>query len=269
MTSKLQKIKLPARPSYGAVELKMQIEKNTYRAFIALMGMGALIFFASLFVGSSINASAKEFFAPPPPLEITPIDLSIEEDDIIPLLPPPPPEVQLEGLVDEIAGKIETKPADEVPEDAPVFVDLEDMDKATECTVDVEIEEKFTLDGPENNNEPLAVVEVVEVETEPIPPPDTFIVYEVKAQINMDELKASIEYPVMAKENGIEGTVYVLVWIDKFGNPHHAEVAKTDSKMLSQAALDAVKKIKAVPAIQNGHNVGMWVTIPITFKLSR
>jgi protein TonB len=37
---------------------------------------------------------------------------------------------------------------------------------------------------------------------------------------------------------------------------------------IDEAAIEAIKKTKFKPAVQRDRNVGVWIAIPVTFKLS-
>ena len=75
-------------------------------------------------------------------------------------------------------------------------------------------------------------------------------------------------YPEIAKEAGIEGTVYIQFFIDKQGNVTEAYVQKgVPNTGLDEAALSAVKKSKWKPARQREKKVGVWQTVPVRFEL--
>ena len=75
-------------------------------------------------------------------------------------------------------------------------------------------------------------------------------------------------YPEIAKEAGIEGTVYVQFFIDIKGNVTEAYVTKgLPNTGLDEAALSAVKKSKWKPARQREKKVGVWQTVPVRFVL--
>ncbi|NQU66399.1 MAG: energy transducer TonB [Candidatus Marinimicrobia bacterium] len=77
----------------------------------------------------------------------------------------------------------------------------------------------------------------------------------------------SPEYPDDAVKLGIEGTVHVQVYIDKYGIIQNILIIRSDSVMLNEAALDAVKKTRWDPARQRDKKVGVTVVIPIKFQL--
>jgi len=75
-------------------------------------------------------------------------------------------------------------------------------------------------------------------------------------------------YPEIAKEAGIEGTVYIQFFIDEKGNVTEAYVQKgIPGTGLDEAALRAVKKSKWSPARQREKKVGVWQTVPVKFVL--
>ncbi|NQU66401.1 MAG: TonB family protein [Candidatus Marinimicrobia bacterium] len=77
----------------------------------------------------------------------------------------------------------------------------------------------------------------------------------------------SPEYPEEAMKLGIGGIVRVKVYIDKYGIIQNIEIFSSESVMLNEAALDAVKKIRWDPARQRDKKVGVTVVIPIEFNL--
>ena len=75
-------------------------------------------------------------------------------------------------------------------------------------------------------------------------------------------------YPLAARRRGIVGTVLVRAEISAGGECQRVELKKTSGhEMLDQAALEAVKKWRFVPAKRGSQAVVAWVEVPITFKL--
>jgi len=80
-------------------------------------------------------------------------------------------------------------------------------------------------------------------------------------------IQSKIKYPEIAKRAGIEGKVFIQVFIDEDGNVVEAKVIKGIGAGCDAAALDAVKQTKFTPGKQNGKPVKVQVSIPIVFKL--
>jgi protein TonB len=75
-------------------------------------------------------------------------------------------------------------------------------------------------------------------------------------------------YPLSARRRGIEGTVLVRAEIAAGGECLRTELKKSSgAEVLDQAALEAVKKWRFVPAKRGSQAVVAWVEVPITFKL--
>ena len=96
------------------------------------------------------------------------------------------------------------------------------------------------------------------------PPPD-FVPYEKEPQIVR---KIDPKYPEIALRAGLEGTVYIKIWVDKEGKPRKAVVVKSDAQIFEQAAVDAAMQYVFTPAVMQKGPVSVWVMIPFKFRLS-
>ena len=126
-----------------------------------------------------------------------------------------------------------------------------------------EIEPKTEIDImiPELFSEPEPIIEEIFEVVEEYP---EFIGGEAKL---FEYLGKNIQYPEMAKENGIQGKVYVkfLVWKD--GTIRDVKVARSVHKTLDNEAMRVVKTMpKWKPGKQRGKLVKCYITIPIKFK---
>ena len=75
-------------------------------------------------------------------------------------------------------------------------------------------------------------------------------------------------YPEIAQEAGIEGTVVVQVFVDKKGRVKDTLVLKgIPNTGLDEAAMEAIRKTRFRPAKQRERAVGVWISIPVNFKL--
>ena len=108
----------------------------------------------------------------------------------------------------------------------------------------------------------------------PPPPPDTggdevfFVPFE-DAPVPIggwEALADNLVYPDIAMKAGIEGIVRVNAHIDVKGNVLHTKILKSLTGC-DQAAMDAVKKTKWIPAKQREQAVEVWVQIPVKFQL--
>jgi protein TonB len=75
-------------------------------------------------------------------------------------------------------------------------------------------------------------------------------------------------YPEIAQEAGIEGTVVVQVFVDKKGRVKDTIILKgIPNTGLDEAAISAIRKTRFRPAKQRERPVGVWISIPVNFRL--
>ncbi|MFQ6604359.1 MAG: energy transducer TonB [Fidelibacterota bacterium] len=76
------------------------------------------------------------------------------------------------------------------------------------------------------------------------------------------------KYPEIAQEAGIEGTVIIQAFIDEKGRVKETIVLKgIPNTGLDEAAIEAIRATKFKPAKQRERAVGVWISIPVNFKL--
>ncbi len=96
------------------------------------------------------------------------------------------------------------------------------------------------------------------------PPPD-FVPYEKEPTIVK---RVEPKYPDIALRAGLEGNVFVKVWVDKEGKVRKVVILKSDAEIFNQAAEDAAKQWIFTPAVMQKGPVSVWVSIPFRFRLS-
>ncbi len=75
-------------------------------------------------------------------------------------------------------------------------------------------------------------------------------------------------YPEIAQEAGIEGVVVVQAFIDAKGRVKETLILKgVPNTGLDEAAMTAIRKTRFRPAKQRERAVGVWISIPVNFKL--
>lgn len=97
------------------------------------------------------------------------------------------------------------------------------------------------------------------------PPPDFVPVEKQPAPVK----SPSPAYPEIARRAGVEGTVWVKIWVDKEGKAKKALIQKSDAELFNQAAIDAAMQWVFTPAVMNNGPVAVWVSIPFKFKLNQ
>ncbi len=75
------------------------------------------------------------------------------------------------------------------------------------------------------------------------------------------------EYPEAAKKEGIDGRVYLKLWVGKDGLVKKVVLMKSSNEIFDKPSIAAAMKYKFSPAILRDRPVDVWVVIPFTFKL--
>jgi len=84
-------------------------------------------------------------------------------------------------------------------------------------------------------------------------------------------IQKNVIYPEADREAGHEGTVIVQAFVDKNGNVSDttAILKSPGFQGLENAAIEALKKTKFKPAMQEEKPVGVYITIPVIFKFEK
>ncbi len=96
------------------------------------------------------------------------------------------------------------------------------------------------------------------------PPPD-FVPYEKEPTVVK---RVEPKYPELAQRAGLEGNVFVKVWVDKEGKVRQVVIQKSDAEIFNEAAKEAAKQWVFTPAVMQKGPVSVWVSIPFRFRLT-
>jgi protein TonB len=135
----------------------------------------------------------------------------------------------------------------------------------------------YALQNPYRLLNPYIDEPVVFLEPDPLVNEDTTI-YQVVEQMPayptgaadlMAFVRSTINYPPLAKENGIQGKVYIRFVVEKDGELSHIEVVRGVHPLLDQ---EAIRVVEAMPAFEPGKQRGKPVRcnfiVPVPFRLS-
>jgi TonB family protein len=77
------------------------------------------------------------------------------------------------------------------------------------------------------------------------------------------------KYPELAKAAGIEGEIWLKIFVREDGGVDKVEVFKSTKPEIGfeEAAIAAAQKFEFKPALKNGRPVATWVVLPFKFKL--
>ncbi len=139
---------------------------------------------------------------------------------------------------------------------------------------DVEIEDELEIEDTEADQE--TVVEMVEIEEEEEEEEaQIFYIVEDMPEFPGGSLELrkhiaqNVQYPEIAKENGIQGRVFVQFVVNKKGEVEGVKVVRGVDPSLDKEAIRVIKNLpKWKPGSQRGQAVRVSFTVPINFQLN-
>lgn len=178
------------------------------------------------------------------------LDDLMTEEEIIPITrqqeikpPPPPPPPKVTEVLNIVEDDVEIE--DEV--------EIED----TEADQDMEIDIVDIVDEEEEEDAPVFFI----VEDMPEFPGGDLALRKHIAQ--------NIRYPEIAKENGIQGRVFVQFVVNKKGMVEQIKVVRGVDPSLDKEAIRVIQNLpKWKPGQQRGKPVKVSFTVPINFQLN-
>ncbi len=230
---------------YGSVELKKNQQK--YWA----IGLGIAIAIHLLILGSYFLAgllSAEE-----PPVAHVRI---LKYSDL-----GPPPSITTANTPPPIAVSApQAKPTVGAPVPVP------DAEVSAEQTIATQTEmsqQVAPITEGAGGEAPVQVQQDLKIEDDA--PPADFVAVEKEPVVVK---KVEPKYPELAMRAGLEGKVWVKIWVDKEGKPKQVVILKSDAEIFNEPAVEAAKQFLFTPAYMNNGPVSVWVSVPFKFKLA-
>jgi len=225
---------------YGAPELKQVARKFMVRAVVIgsavwlglfLSTIGTMMILANRPKETSVIVVPYRELAAPPPLTQN----------------EPPPQVAIAQPV--------------APPTVGVAVPVPDAEAPPEQTIASQEEIAATTPGVETTGGDNIVVAPPTEEELP-----AFGEYVYVEELPEAITKVAPQYPDIAREAGVDGTVLVQALVGKDGRVKDTRVVKS-IPMLDAAASAAVKQWVFKPALSNNKPVAVWVAVPVRFTL--
>jgi protein TonB len=221
------------------MELKKSEEANLETKRLPLIAIGLLFSLAIVLVAFEWKTYETDVKS------LGELDLNLIEEEIIPVSlqqPPPPPPPPAPTTVIEIV---------EDEKEIEVELDLSDM----EIDENTEIEFIETVEEVVEEQQIFTIVE----EMPSFPGGDAAL---------MKYLGNNIKYPAIAKDAGIQGTVYVTFVVDEQGKVKDAQVLRSIGGGCDEEAIRVVKSMPSwKPGKQRGKAVKVQYNLPIRFTL--
>ncbi len=139
---------------------------------------------------------------------------------------------------------------------------------------DVEIEDELEIEDTEADQD--TQVEIVEIdEEEEEEEAQVFFIVENMPKFPGGDMELrkyiaqNIQYPEIAKENGIQGKVYIQFVVNKKGKVEQVKVVRGVDQSLNKEAVRVISNLPAwSPGSQRGKAVKVSFTVPINFQLN-
>ncbi len=235
---------------YGAYELRKKYSKFVTRSLIisiAVLLFGVLIPFFIFKQTYSANQDQQ--------VTVDMMDMNKPKEENAPPPPPPPPEATVEQKAKFTAPIVVT--------DTTETTEINQDDLNQTVNTNINTEEVVVEDDNSNN----VIEEVVET-------PIFTVVEEMPSFQGGDEarikfLQENIKYPQMAKESGIQGTVYVTFVINEKGKVADVKVLRGIGGGCDEEAIRVVNLMPPWNAgKQSGKAVRVQFNMPIKFTLN-
>mgnify|MGYP006284082343 CR=1 FL=1 len=142
---------------------------------------------------------------------------------------------------------------------------------------EVEIEDELRLDETEaDQNTEVSIDAFAEEEEEEEEEQQTFMIVEDMPEFKgagidafRNYVQKTAEYPTLAQENGIEGTVYARFIVDADGKIKEIQIVRGVDPSLNEEVKRVISNApKWEPGKQRGQPVRVQFTIPVVFNLS-
>lgn len=139
---------------------------------------------------------------------------------------------------------------------------------------DVEIEDELEIEDTEADQD--TQVEIVEIEEEEEEEEaQVFFIVENMPEFPGGDLELrkhiaqNIQYPEIAKENGIQGKVYIQFVVNQKGKVEQVKVVRGVDPSLDKEAIRVISNLPSwAPGSQRGKPVKVSFTVPINFQLN-
>ncbi len=171
-------------------------------------------------------------------------------------------DIDLRDRIDEVVETIDIPPTQQFQAPPPpsrpsIPVESEDEDIAEDITIDETDLEDFEWDAPPPAPDDGPTIRFIPYDDPPVPIG------------GYEAIQKNVVYPEIAMEAGIEGMVIVQAFVSDKGRVTETVILKgIPNTGLNEAAANAIKRTRFRPAMQRDRKVGVWISIPVNFRLN-
>ncbi|MFZ1514333.1 MAG: energy transducer TonB [Saprospiraceae bacterium] len=251
--------------TYGAYFLRRLYDKNMNRAILIGSVLAILLVSTPMILKAlrelmpteKKDLSSKEIFLSDPP----PIDPKNPPPPPPPKIDPPPIKDQIKFIPPKVMKDEEVKEEEPPP---PTIEEIKDKDISTENRKG----EEGGVDASLVEAPPPPVMEEEKKEEEPAKFVEQMPEFPDGAAAMMKYIQSNLNYPAIARENDIQGTVVVQFVVTKSGNITKVTIACGIGGGCDEEAARVVRSMPNwKPGKHNGKVLSVSFTLPIKFKL--
>ena len=246
---------------YGAYKMRSDSGKRHTWAMIAVLGIAAVASCIPALVKLGASKKAVEKM-----VEVTVLsqleEAQVKQEEfkrVDPVAPPPALKSSIKFTAPVIKKDEEVSEVDEIKGQAEL----------TESKVAISIADVKGND--ELNGKDIADLKEVivkETETKPYTMVEQMPQFPGGEKELLSYISKNLKYPPVAAENGIQGKVYIRFVVSATGDVKDVQVVRSLDPYCDKEAVRVISSLpKWIPGRQNGRNVPVYYTVPITFKL--
>lgn len=246
---------------YGAYVLRKNSSKRHIRALLIVIAGASLIMVLPYIINSVVPKTEKEQV-----LEVTTLSnlkMEVPEENVVRNIEAPPPPV-LKSTIKFTPPVIK---ADKEVNDNDEIKTQEELttSKMSISVADVkgsDSDDAVDIADLKDNKE------VIQEETKPYTAVEQMPEYPGGNVALLKFISANLKYPVIAAENGIQGTVAIRFVVSATGEVTDVEILRSLDPSCDREAVRVIKSLpKWMPGKQNGRAVPVYFAVPVRFRL--
>jgi protein TonB len=223
-----------------------KVDLENYKLLFFLIGLVLSLAIVLVLFDWKTRTKQVKMFAMQQKTDIEQEQVPVTRQDIK-MPPPPPPKQTVSNVIDIVSNKAKI--------DVDFSINVEATENQKISFTDIPINTNVNSDDEDNKI-------FVSVQQMPQFPGGIMALRQWIAE--------HIQYPVLAQENDIEGTVIVKFVVGKHGEVTNVTVLRGVDPLLDSEAVRVVKHLpRFKPGYNNGRPVRVWYTLPIVFKLQK
>ena len=248
---------------YGAYELRSTSSRRHVKALLIVAAGAILIMVLPAIIQSVVPHNQKEQVTEVTALSDLKMETKVPEENTVRNIEAPPPPI----LKNTIKFTPPVIKADKEVNDKDEIKTQEEL-TTTKMAISVadvkgsDAEDAIDIADLKDNKE------VIQEETKPYTAVEQMPEYPGGNAALLKYINEHVKYPVIAQENGIQGTVSIRFVVSPTGEITNVEILRQLDPSCDKEAVRVIKSLpKWVPGKQNGRPVPVFFTVPVRFKL--